>query len=110
MKLLLDLTTTTWLEHCKNHAAADKDYDTHQFDSDEVISMMRMTIKMKAMMIMMVMTTIIIMLMLLLLLQLMMKLDNLDDYAESIIMNYDGNDCEHDSVGDDRAYYFILDT
>ncbi|GFO20519.1 hypothetical protein PoB_004702400 [Plakobranchus ocellatus] len=35
MKLLLDLTTTTWLEHGKNHAAVDKDYDTDQFDSDE---------------------------------------------------------------------------
>ncbi|GFN84389.1 hypothetical protein PoB_001089500 [Plakobranchus ocellatus] len=35
MKSLLDLTTTTWLEHGKNHAAADKDYVTDQFDSDE---------------------------------------------------------------------------
>ncbi|GFN85913.1 hypothetical protein PoB_001241900 [Plakobranchus ocellatus] len=35
MKLLLDLTTSTWLEHRKNHAAADKDYVTDQFDSDE---------------------------------------------------------------------------
>ncbi|GFO42256.1 hypothetical protein PoB_006876100 [Plakobranchus ocellatus] len=35
MKSLLDLTTTTWLELRKNHAAADKDYDTDQLDSDE---------------------------------------------------------------------------
>ncbi|GFN86069.1 hypothetical protein PoB_001257500 [Plakobranchus ocellatus] len=35
IKLLLDLTTTTWLEHRKNHAAAADDYDADQFDGDE---------------------------------------------------------------------------
>ncbi|GFO28900.1 hypothetical protein PoB_005540500 [Plakobranchus ocellatus] len=99
MKLLLDLTTTTFLEHRNNHAATDKDYVTDQFDSDEGDNyeddddkdLMNMTTStmMKIMMItiiMMMMTTLMIMSMLLLLLQLMFILENLDDYAETIIM------------------------